>query len=100
MLWAVGTPRPFPKKSEVCLPKDMKGKVTRADMALGFINKLYVIERQIKSLTVAEIYQARQQKSVPILNQLNMWLAQQRPRVDKGGWTGKAMTYFTTSGKS
>lgn len=75
-------------------PKDMKGKVTRADMALSFINKLYVIERQIKSLTVAEIYQARQQKSVPILNQLNKWLAQQRPRVDKGGLTGKAMTYL------
>jgi transposase len=75
-------------------PKDMKGKVTRADMALSLINKLYVIERQIKSLTVTEIYQARQQKSVPILNELNKWLAQQRPRVDKGGLTGKAMTYL------
>ena len=29
-------------------------------MALGFINKLYVIEQQIKPLTVAEIYQAKQ----------------------------------------
>jgi transposase len=78
-------------------PKDMKGKVTRAEMALGFINKLYVIERQIKSLTVADIYQARQQKSVPILNQLNKWLAQQRHKVnkvDKGGLTGKVMTYL------
>ncbi len=43
---------------------------------------------------MAKIYQARQQKSVPILNQLNKWLAQQRPRVDKGGLTGKAMTYL------
>ena len=75
-------------------PKDIKGKVIRADMALSFINKLYVIERQIKSLTVAEIYQARQQKSVPILNELNKWLAQHRPKVDKGGLTGKAMTYL------
>ncbi|MFT6776588.1 MAG: hypothetical protein ACJAV1_000500 [Paraglaciecola sp.] len=37
-------------------------------MALSFINKLYVIERQIQSLTVAEIYQARQQARMPVLS--------------------------------
>jgi transposase len=75
-------------------PKAMKGKVTQADMALGFINKLYVIERQIKSLSVEEIYQARQQKSAPILSKLKKWLDKNRPRVDKAGLTGKAMTYL------
>jgi transposase len=75
-------------------PKNMKGKVTKADMALSFINKLYVIERQIKSLSVDEIYQARQQKSVPILNKLNQWLTTNQSKVDKGGVTGKAMTYL------
>jgi transposase len=75
-------------------PKAMKGKVSKADMALGFINKLYVVERQIKWLSVDEMYQARQQKSVPILNELKTWLELNRPRVDKGGLTGKAMTYL------
>jgi transposase len=82
------------REAKVGQPKDIKGKVTRADMALSLINKLYVVGRQTKSLTVTEIYQARQQKSVPILNELNKWLAQQRPRVDKGGLTGKAMSYL------
>jgi transposase len=81
-------------RSQRRTPKDMKGKVTRADMAMGIINKLYVIERQIKSLTMAEIYQGRQQKSLSILKQLNKWLAQQLPRVDKGGLTGEAMPYL------
>lgn len=71
-----------------------KGKVTKADMALSLINKLYMIERQIKSLSVAEITQARQQKSVPILNKLKKWLDNNRPRVAKDGLTGKAMTYL------
>ena len=75
-------------------PKSKKGKVTKADMALSFINKLYVTERQIKSLTVEEIYEARQQQSVPVLNKLRNWLDTNRPRVDKSGLTGKAMTYL------
>ena len=75
-------------------PKSKKGKVTKADMALSFINKLYVIERQIKSLSNDEIHQARQQQSVPILNKLKKWLETNRPRVDKEGLTGKAMTYL------
>lgn len=75
-------------------PKSKKGKVTKADMALSFINKLYVIERQIKSLSVEEIYEARQQQSVPVLNKLRNWLDTNRPGVDKDGLTGKAMTYL------
>ena len=75
-------------------PKSKKGKVTKADMALSFINKLYVIERQIKSLGTDEIHQARQQQSVPVLNKLRKWLDTNRPRVDKDGLTGKAMTYL------
>jgi transposase len=51
-------------------PRAMKGKVTKADMALSLINKLYVVERQVKLLSADEIYQARQQRSVPILSEL------------------------------
>jgi transposase len=75
-------------------PRAMKGKVNKADMALGFINKLYVVECQIKLLSADEIYQARQQKSVPILNELKTWLQLNRPRVDKDGQTGEAMSYL------
>jgi len=37
---------------------------------LSLINKLYIIEREIKEWSVDEKYQQRQEKSIPMLNQL------------------------------
>jgi transposase len=75
-------------------PKSAKGKVTKADMALNFIKKQYVIKRQIKSVSVDKVYEVRQQKSVPVLDKLKTWLNKNHPRVAKDGLTGKAMTYL------
>lgn len=45
--------------------KTKKSIVSKADVALSHINKLYAIERQIKSLSGAERYRIRRAKSLP-----------------------------------
>ena len=80
-------------EAQTSQPKN-KTKVTKADMALSYINKLYSIEREIKGLSVEEIHGLRQQKSLPILNKLKKWLDNNRGRVTKDSLTGKAMTYL------
>jgi hypothetical protein len=75
-------------------PTHKKSHVSKADMTLSFINKLYAIERHIKHLSDEERYAARQEKSVPLLNQLRTWLDTNKPRVAKDSLTGQAMTYL------
>lgn len=75
-------------------PKGNKIKVSKADMALSYINKLYAIERPIKDASNEERLAVRQAKSVPILDKLYAWLIKTKPRVAKDSLTGKAMTYL------
>ena len=75
-------------------PKKNKKKASKADMALSYINKLYVIERQIEPLTPDEKLTIRQEKSVPILNKLNKWLHVNMPKVVKDSLTYKVMKYL------
>ncbi len=82
------------KEAQQAQPKNKKGKVTRADMALSYINKLYLVERDIKNESPEKIYQARQNKSIPILNKLKKWLEHTTPKVVKDSLTGKALTYL------
>ena len=46
----------------------------KADWALNHIQKLYRIETQLKDKTVETRYLTRQEKSLPLLNQLHAWL--------------------------
>ena len=73
--------------------KTKKGTVSKADVALSHINKLYAIERQVKSLSDAERYRIRQAKSLPQLNTLKTWLEANVCKVLKGSLTRKAMEY-------
>ena len=82
------------KEAQAAQPKETKVKVTKADMALSFINKLYVFERETKSLSDREKYETRQKKSLPVLNKLRKWLDNNQPKVAKDSLTGKAMTYL------
>lgn len=87
--------RKFVEASKAAKPKD-KGKqvkLSKADMALSMINKLYVIEREIKDLSVADRYQIRQKHSIPQLIEFKAWLEKNAPRVTKGSLTRKAMDY-------
>ena len=65
----------------------------KADWALNHIQKLYRIEHQIKDKTVAERYQARQEKSLPLLKQFETWLIKSEQQVLPKTKLGEAITY-------
>jgi transposase len=83
------------KEAAADKPKKSKGKLSKADMALSYINKLYKIEREIESFEPAQKREVRQQKAVPILNDLKTWLKNNMPKVPKDSLTWKAMTYLS-----
>lgn len=87
--------RKFVEASKAAKPKGKakQAKLSKADMALSYINKLYVIEREIKDLSVAERYRIRQELSLAKLNELKSWLETNVTRVLKDSLTRKAMEY-------
>ena len=73
--------------------KGQNHRVSKADVALGHIRKLYAIERQIKDLSGAERHRLRQAQSLPLLETLKAWLDANVSKVLKGSLTRKAMEY-------
>jgi len=73
--------------------KNKTGVPSKARMGLSLINKLYVVERGIKDKTSEEKYQARQQKSLPLLKTLKTWLEKNKSKVLKDSLTSTAITY-------
>lgn len=75
-------------------PTQKKGqKVSKADVAIGQLRKLYRIEDKIETLTPEEKYQQRQNLSVPVLTEFKTWLEQNAHRVPKDSLTYKAIYY-------
>ena len=70
-----------------------KGKVAKADVALGHIRELYAIERKIADRSPQERYRARQALSVPKLEAFKAWLTKNQSRVLTGSLTRKAIDY-------
>ncbi|MDT4862433.1 IS66 family transposase ISPa82 [compost metagenome] len=66
-------------------------------MALNLINKLYGIERDHQDGNDTERYQARQQHSLPILEQLKAWLDKTQPQVTAQNALGKAVNYLASN---
>jgi len=90
--------RRYFKDAHNAQPKPKKGKnnkPSKAGKVLSLINKLYVIERDIKTLSTNEKYLQRQKKTIPVLNQLKTYLEENRHKVPKDSLTGKAMTYLS-----
>lgn len=86
------------KEAQKAQPKAKKGKTnqpSKADRAMSFINKLYMIERQIKLLSIEEKHQQRQERSQPVLNKLKTYLEDNQHKILKDSLTGKAMTYLS-----
>ncbi len=76
--------------------KKNKGKAlapSKARVGLSIINKLYLVERKIKDLTVDDKYRTRQAESIPILNELKVWLEKNQSKVVKDTLTWKAISY-------
>lgn len=73
--------------------KGKNAKTTKADVALGYINKLYTIERQIKNASISERYRIRQELSLPQLEAFKSWLGENLSKVMKGSLVRIAMEY-------
>lgn len=71
-----------------------KGKVSKADMAVELIKKLYAIEKTIKEKNVEERYEIRQQKSKPQLEKIKAWLDKTLLNTLPKGKTGEALAYM------
>lgn len=74
-----------------------KGKAGRADVALGLINRLYAIERELKDADDEQRYLGRQQHSLPVLAQFKAWLDKTQPQVTAQNALGKAVNYLASN---
>jgi len=69
-------------------------KESVALQGLGWVQKLYAIERIAKDATPAERTRLREERSRPVLDALRCWLDDALPRVAPQTLTGKALTYL------
>ncbi|RMG33956.1 MAG: IS66 family transposase [Gammaproteobacteria bacterium] len=74
-------------------PKKKGQKVSKADVAISKIRKLYAIEQRIEQLPPEEKTRQRQQLATPVLEDLKSWLVENTLRVPKDSLTYKAMAY-------
>ena len=81
------------EKSADSKAKAKKGTVSKADVALGYIRKLYRVETNIADKTDEERLKARQEISVPVLNEFKLWLEKNAAKIMKGGALRKAIDY-------
>jgi transposase len=69
-------------------------KESKALQGLGFIQKLYKIERQIQEKPPDERRRVRHERSRPVMEALRAWLSDAIPRVPPQSLTGKALAYL------
>ncbi len=74
--------------------KNKNKKTGKAQRALHFIQKLYKIEKSLKTVTVDERFKIRQALAVPVLNQCRTWLDDVLPSVPPKTTLGKALIYL------
>lgn len=68
-------------------------KTGRAHVALTYIRKLYLIERQIKGGTAEKRFWTRRRESLPVLREFKEWLDRQVGEVSTKSLFGEAVTY-------
>ncbi|RDH93234.1 MAG: IS66 family transposase [endosymbiont of Seepiophila jonesi] len=85
--------RKFIEASKAAPAKTKGDKVSKADVAIGKIRKLYVIEARIKDLEPEQKKAQRQTLSRPVLDDLKIWLETNSRRVPKDSLTWIAINY-------
>ena len=70
------------------------GKLSLAHQGLGFIRKLYKIEKEIRGQTAPERKEAREVQARPILAALREWLKGSCDQVPPKSLTGRALGYL------
>lgn len=78
--------------------KGAKGKTGSAEVALGYIGKLYTIEKAARTsgLSPCEIQQFRMARAVPVLEEFKAWLEKKKDQTPPKGLLGKAISYTLT----
>jgi transposase len=68
----------------------------RSEYALDLFGQIYALERRIedKGLTKEEVLKLRQEKAMPVLNELKQWMLVEYPKVLQTSPIGAAMAYF------
>jgi len=85
--------RKFVEASKAAPVKKNGSKVSKADVAIGKIRKLYAIEDRTKDLEPEQKKAQRQTLSRPILDDLKPWLEKNSCRVPKDSLTWTAINY-------
>jgi hypothetical protein len=85
--------RKFVEARKAAPAKKTGEKVSKADVAIGKIRKLYAIEQRIKDLAPDQKTEQRQRLAEPVLDDLKTWLQANASRVPKDSLTAKAITY-------
>lgn len=76
------------------LPVDMKSTSgSLANIALEKIAKLFVIEKEIETLTPEQKIKIRQERSKPLVDDFFLWCTDNQNKVLSGSKTGKAIQY-------
>lgn len=70
------------------------GKVSKADMAMQMIAKLYAVEKEIKDKSTEERYRIRQERSQPQLDKIRDWLDKALGNTLPKGKAGEAISYL------
>ena len=75
--------------------KSIKGRIGVAEEAIHYIQRLYAIEKDARErgLTPKEIYEVRQEKSKPLLDEFKSWLTAKYHQTPPKGLLGKAIAY-------
>jgi len=83
------------KFMDVIKAQGKKRKAGSADVALSYIKKLYKLEREAKeqSYSTEQIYQMRQEKARPIMDNFLKWLQKKSGTTPPKGLLGKAISY-------
>ncbi len=70
-------------------------KTGSADVAISYFRKLYAIEREArdKRYTPEQIYEVRQEKAMPVLEEFHDWLLKRSSQVLPKSLLGKAVSY-------
>lgn len=71
-----------------------KGKTGKADQALAYIQKLYLIEKRIKDEPPDKRFELRQRDAKPILDKLKTWLDKSLQTVAPKTKIGEALIYL------
>ncbi len=82
--------RKFIEAQKALPPNAKSGKI---DIALSYIAKLYAIEQQHKESDSTTRHQARQEQSLPLLQQFKAWLDKTQHGVLPKGKLGEALAY-------